>query len=172
MTPTNNCFRAGKQSIPNGRKALVMITNLRCCRFKIWPLNYAAKGEWEAVREIHRRMLSRKEKTLGADDPSTKMTREALASIEQTLGCYKTEANGKKNTPGFDVNKIYANWEKSLGPGHDVTKKSMRNRIATVKYLERNRGSEDSKTIKAKEALRSAMRRSEAEQRAERGSGS
>lgn len=33
-------------------------------------------GEWEAVREIHQHMLSTKEKTLGADHPSTESSRE------------------------------------------------------------------------------------------------
>ena len=118
------------------------------------------EGEWEAMREIHQRMLSRKEKMFGADHPSTKMTEEALKSVEETLGCSKEESNRDKNMAGFDVDKIHTNWVKSLGPGHNVTNKSMRNRIAAVKALERRAGPEDPRTIKAKEALRSAVRRS------------
>lgn len=111
------------------------------------------EGEWEAVREIQKRMLSTKEKTLGADHPSTKLTMEALKSVEQTLGSYKKESNSDENVGGFDLGKTYSNWVKSLGPGHLVTKRSMSNRVAQFNYRARRAGPDHPETIKAKESL-------------------
>lgn len=121
------------------------------------------EGEWEALREIHKRMLSSKKKTLGIDHPSTKATREALKSVEQALGCYKKASDSDENLREFDVHKVYDNWVKSLGPGHDITRRSMSNRLAQLKFRERRAGPEDPNVIKAKEALMSALRRHGAE---------
>lgn len=130
--------------------------------------------EREAVREIHQRMLSTKEKTLGADHPSTESTREVLRSIEQNLGCYKKEPDGNKNVRGFLMFARYKTTRrKARAPVMMfVTKKSMRNRVAVVKNLERRAGPEHPRTVKAREALWSALRRSGAEQEAEREVGS
>ena len=122
------------------------------------------EGEWEALREIHKRMLSTKEKKLGAAHPSTDKTREALKSVEQTLGYHKKASDSDTNMRGFDVHKTYDNWVKSLGPGHEITRRSIsNNRIAQFKYRERKAGPEAPSVIKAKEALRSALRRHGAE---------
>ena len=114
-----------------------------------------SEGEWEAVRQIHQRMLSQKMKTLGPDHPSTIQIREALTKVEQHLGL--TEEADQESE--LDLDKQYSNWEKSLGPGHDVSKASMRNRLAMFKSLDRIFG-ENPSTIGAKKAFAAALQRS------------
>lgn len=174
MTSTNKCSRAGKSGIPTGKKPLGFDHQLTLRSLSNLTASLRFAGEWEAVREIHQRMLSTKEKTLGADHPSTESTGEILSSIEQNLGCYKKEPDGDKKVRGFSMFARYKTTRrKAWAPVMMfVTKKSMRNRVAVVKSLERRAGPEHPRTVKAREALWSALRRSGAEQEAERELGS
>jgi tetratricopeptide (TPR) repeat protein len=97
-----------------------------------------AAGEWEAIREIHQRMLKQRVTKYGPDHPFTKTTREALAIAEEELGLHRASESIEKRR--LDVDKQYANWEKSLGPDHDITKRNMRNRMAVRKSRRRRMG--------------------------------
>lgn len=116
-----------------------------------------AVGEWEAIREIHQRVLKLRVTKYGHDHPLTKTTREALATAEELLGLHRRSGTAEKRH--LDVNKLYANWEKSLGPDHDITKRSMCNRLAQLHYRQRRLGPDAPATVRAREHLVARLQR-------------
>jgi len=114
-------------------------------------------GEWEAIREIHQRLLKQRVTRYGPDHPFTKTTREALAKAEAELGLHRvSEADEKRH---LDVNKLYANWEKSLGADHDITKRSMRSRLAQLHYRQQKMGPDAPATVRARENFVARLQR-------------
>jgi len=114
-----------------------------------------AVGEWEATREIHQRMLQQRVSTYGPDHPFTKTTQQALATAEEELGLNRRpEANEKRH---LDVDKLYANWAKSLGPDHEITRRSMQNRRAQLAFTTHRLGPDAPATIRAREDFLARM---------------
>lgn len=118
-------------------------------------------GEWEAVREIHQRMLRQRIIKYGNDHPFTKTTRDALAFTEEQLGLRRKPTAEEEQQL---VHKLYDDWKKSLGPDHKITQRSMQNRLAQLAYLSQSQGPEAERTVKARKHLVALLQRKSSEQ--------
>lgn len=114
-----------------------------------------AEGEWEAIREIHQRVLKQRMTKYGPNRPFTRTTREALATAEEELGIHRRlEADEKRH---LDVHKLHANWVKCLGPDHLITNRNMHSRLAQLSFHTRRLGFDAPATVRAREDLVAKM---------------